>query len=87
MYMNAVIELQSAFAQALPEESIVDFEGKSYVFAETGKQKYTMLPVTIGTQENGYVQILNSNELAGKNIVVQNAYTLLMKLKNAAEDE
>ncbi|MDV4116293.1 efflux RND transporter periplasmic adaptor subunit [Elizabethkingia anophelis] len=87
MYMNAVIELQSTFSQALPEESIVDFEGKSYVFAVSGKQKYTMLPVTPGTQENGFVQILNSGELAGKNIVVQNAYTLLMKLKNAAEDE
>lgn len=87
MYMNAVIELQSAFAQALPEESIVDFEGKSYVFAVSGKQKYTMLPVTPGTQENGYVQVLNSSELTGKAIVVKNAYTLLMKLKNAAEDE
>lgn len=87
MYMNAEIELQSAFSQAIPEESIVGFEGKSYVFAETGRQKYTMLPVTAGTQENGYVQVLNSGELMGKNIVVRNAYTLLMKLKNAAEEE
>lgn len=85
MYMNAVVELQSTFSRALPEESIVDFEGKSYVFSVTGKQKYTMLTVTPGTQENGYVQIQNSSELTGKNIVVQNAYTLLMKLKNAAE--
>lgn len=85
MYMNAEIVIQSALSQSLPEESIVDFEGKSYVFAETGKQKYSMLPVTPGTQENGYVQVLNSNELMGKNIVIRNAYTLLMKLKNAAE--
>lgn len=87
MYMNAEIALQSVFSQAIPEESIVDFEGKSYVFVETGKQKYSMQPVTPGTQENGYVQLLNSNDLMGKNIVVQNAYTLLMKLKNSAEEE
>jgi len=87
MYMNAEIELQSALSQSLPEESIVGFEGKNYVFLETAKQKYEMHPVTTGTQENGYVQILNGSELKGKNIVVKNAYTLLMKLKNAAEEE
>ncbi|WP_164122847.1 MULTISPECIES: efflux RND transporter periplasmic adaptor subunit [Sphingobacterium] len=87
MYMNAIIELESLFSQALPEESIVDFEGQSYVFAQTGRQQYTLLPVTTGTQENGYIQILNSSELAGKAIVVKNAYTLLMKLKNAADEE
>lgn len=87
MYMNAEIELQSALSQSLPEESIVNFEGNNYVFAEISKQKYEMLPVTVGTRENGYVQVLNSNELKGKNIVVQNAYTLLMKLKNAPGEE
>lgn len=87
MYMNAIIELESLFSQALPEESIVDFEGQSYVFAQTGRQQYTLLPVTRGIQENGYIQILNSSELAGKAIVVKNAYTLLMKLKNTPEEE
>lgn len=87
MYMNAEVETENSFANAIPEESVVDFEGKSYVFTETGKQTWKMVPVTLGISENGFVEILNFADFQGKKIVVKNAYTLLMKLKNTSEDE
>ncbi len=87
MYMNAEVETENSFANAIPEESVVDFEGKNFVFVETGKQTWKMVPVTLGVSENGYVEILNFADFKGKKIVSKNAYTLLMKLKNTSEDD
>ncbi len=87
MYMNAEVETENSFANAIPEESVVDFEGKSYVFVQTQKQTYKMTPVTIGISENGFIEILNFSDFKGKKIVTKNAYTLLMKLKNTSEDD
>ncbi|WP_042721737.1 efflux RND transporter periplasmic adaptor subunit [Flavobacterium sp. B17] len=82
MYMNAEIETSTSFSNAVPEESIVNFEGKDFVFVEDKKQTYRLTPVTLGETENGFVQIINFNDFKHKKIVIRNAYTLLMKLKN-----
>lgn len=87
MYMNADIDTHAAVSQALPEESVVYFETKNYVFIETAKQTYEMIEVKVGAKEDGYIQINNANELANKKIVTKGAYTLLMKLKNTEEEE
>jgi len=87
MYMNAVIETQNSFVDAIPEESIVSFEGKDFVFVELKKQTYKMTPVQLGESENGFVKIQNATDFSGKKIVTKNAYTLLMKLKNMEEEE
>ncbi len=84
-YMNAEIETKNTLANALPEESIVTFEGKEYVFIQTNKQQYAMTEVKTSTRENGFVLIASAQNLFGKNIVVKGAYTLLMKLKNKEE--
>lgn len=86
MYMNAIIETENTFSNALPEESIVDFEGQSYVFVEVKKQSYKLTPVKLGESENSYVKIINADDFKNKKIVTKNAYTLLMKLKNTEED-
>lgn len=87
MYMNAEIETETSFSNALPEESIVNFEGKDYVFVQEKKQTYKMTPVTLGESENGFIQIKNVEDFNNKKIVTKNAYTLLMKLKNTASEE
>ncbi len=87
MYMNAEVQTETSFSNAIPEESVVDFEGKNYVFVETAKQTWKMTPVTLGISENGFVQITNFSTFEGKKMVTKNAYTLLMKLKNSGEDE
>lgn len=85
MYMNAEIETTSGLANALPELSIVTFEGKDYVFTQTTKQQYEMKEVTLGAKENGYLEILNPEKFKNKKIVTNGAYTLLMKMKNKEE--
>ncbi len=86
-YMNAEIAVSTSFEDAVPEESVVNFEGKNYLFVKESKLAYRLVPVEIGLEENGYVQVKNAAELIGKNIVIKNAYTLLMKLKNTEGEE
>jgi membrane fusion protein, heavy metal efflux system len=86
MYMNAEVEIKSSNSNALPEESIVSFEGKEYIYIEIAKQKYKMQEVQIGEKENNFVQVLNVDDLKNKKIVSKGAYTLLMKMKNTEEE-
>ncbi|MBV6880977.1 efflux RND transporter periplasmic adaptor subunit [Epilithonimonas ginsengisoli] len=87
MYMNAEVETETSFSNSLPDESIVNFEGKDYVFVQEKKQTYRMIPVTLGEAENGFIQIKNIEDFKNRKIVTKNAYTLLMKLKNTASEE
>jgi membrane fusion protein, heavy metal efflux system len=85
MYMNAEVQVAKNASNTLPEESIVSFEGKNYLFIETKKQEYFLQEVAIGISENGYVVIENAQQFKNKTIVTNGAYTLLMKMKNKEE--
>jgi len=85
MYMNAEVLVSANASNTLPQESIVTFEGKEYVFIETKKQQYEMVEVTTGTKENGFVALTNIEPLKDKTIITKGAYTLLMKMKNKEE--
>lgn len=87
MYMNADIEIKSNNTLALPEDAIVNFEGKHYVFIALSAHEFEMTEVLLGTKENGFVEIKNNQVFAQKQIVHSGAYTLLMSLKNKAEEE
>ena len=85
MYMNAEIQVKATESNVVPEESLVSFAGKEYVFIEINKNQYEMLEVSPGTKENGFVAIANTETLKDKAIVTKGSYTLLMKLKNREE--
>ena len=85
MYMNAEVQVSANASNTLPEESIVTFEGKEYVFVETKKHTYEITAVNSSAKENGFVTIANVEILKGKTIVTNGAYTLLMKMKNKEE--
>lgn len=86
MYMNAIIELKNQNRQVLPDEAIVRFEGKEYVFEQTAKNTFEMVEVQLGVRENGFTEINAQEDLSQKKIVVKGAYTLLMALKNSEEE-
>jgi cobalt-zinc-cadmium efflux system membrane fusion protein len=86
MYMNADIEVKSNNAVALPEDAVVTYEGKEYVFVQLDQMHYQLLEVTTGTSENGYIEIQNGDDLKTKKVVTKGAYTLLMKLKNKSDE-
>lgn len=86
MYMNAEVEVVTSNAFAINEEAIVSYENKNYVFVEKGKGNFELTEVQTGFTENGFVEITNGDAIAGKPIVSKGAYSLLMSLKNTAEE-
>ncbi|HUH19405.1 efflux RND transporter periplasmic adaptor subunit [Albibacterium sp.] len=86
MYMNADVEIPESSTWALPEESIVSFEGKQYVFEILDRNRFRMISVQTGNTGNRWIEIINDNQLNNKNIAQKGAYTLLMALKNKAEE-
>ena len=86
MYMNAEINIKSENTLTLPKDAIVNFEGKEYIFVMINKNQYQMTEVKIGNSENGFAEILDTERLIENSIVTKGAYTLLMKLKNKADE-
>jgi cobalt-zinc-cadmium efflux system membrane fusion protein len=84
-FVNAEIELNNLEVQVIPAASIVKWQNKSYVFVETGAATYVMMPVVTGMESKGMVEVV-SGITAAQKVVVANAYTLLMKLKNSSEE-
>ena len=80
---NAEIELNDAKVNAVPEQAIVKWQNKPFVFIKMEGNSFKMVPVEMGVTTNGYVEI--KNNLAKQAIVTMNAYTLLMQLKNSAD--
>jgi cobalt-zinc-cadmium efflux system membrane fusion protein len=85
IYMNAEVELKSQKSNVLPSDAIVSFENKNYVFVSKENKQFEMTEVTLGTSENGFTEILESDDLKNKSIVLKGAYSLLMKMKNVEE--
>lgn len=84
-YMNAEVPIKSNNAFVLPEEAVVRFEGKQFVFTKKNDSEFEMTEVQTGVVENGFVEILNGNPLSKMTFVTKGAYTLLMRLKNKSE--
>lgn len=84
MYMNAEIELADNITNTLPENAIVRYENKQYVFVVLDTYKFEMTEVQLGKSENGYTEIILDN-ISNKSFVINGAYTLLMTMKNKSE--
>lgn len=97
MYVTARIETGNREVMAVPEESVVRFNGSHYIFVLEGKRAeqntsvydFSMKEVSIGINEDGYTEIsLKDNSLnqAELDVVTKGAFTVLAKAKNT-EDE
>lgn len=89
MYMNAEVEVATNNAFVIPNDGLVRFEGKQYVYTQTEINKYEIQEVTTQNNENGFTQIsfADSTDMKNKTFVIKGAYTLLMKMKNMEEEE
>lgn len=83
-FVNAEVELNNAKVNAVPEDAVVKWQNKDYVFVKVGEANFKLIPVVTGVASNGVIEI--QTDLANQQIVVKNAYTLLMKLKNNGEE-
>ena len=83
MYMNAEIDIQSKSFQTLPQEAVVSFKGKNFVFIEKENKQFEMVEIQLGVVQDQYAEINSNVDLSNKNIVLKGAYSLLMKIKNS----
>ncbi|GGG15399.1 efflux RND transporter periplasmic adaptor subunit [Pontibacter amylolyticus] len=88
MFMNAQIEVQNVEAYTLPEEAIVRFGSKQYVFTARDSSVFELVEAQTGNSENGYTALVPSSTLQPERqtYVTKGAYALLMKLKNKEEE-
>lgn len=88
MYMNAEVQVATNNAFVIPNDGLVRFEGKHYVFTQTDNKKYQMHEVSTQNSENGFTQIIfaDTTQVKNKIFVTKGAYTLLMKMKNTKEE-
>lgn len=85
-FMNAEVEVNAEEGFVIPDDAIVTWEGKQYIFEELKPKTYKMFPVTIGNSEDGLTELLNfDSKNANKAFVTKGAYHLLMALKNVEE--
>lgn len=85
-YMNAEVEVKNKAAWVVPEDAVVRFENKHYVFVKKSTKQFQLTEVQIGISEKGFTEILNGDVLQQQEIVGKGAYTVLMSLKNKSED-
>jgi cobalt-zinc-cadmium efflux system membrane fusion protein len=85
-FMNAEIALKTSMALVLPEDAVVSYEGKEYIFVPKGTGKFEMTEIKMGETENGFTEVITSADLSNQPCVVKGAYSLLMFLKNKSED-
>jgi len=85
-YMNAEIEVKNNKALVLPEESVVRFENKYYVFIRRSGNTFEMKEIEPGNTDNGFIEILSAGNLAGNEFITKGAYSVLMSLKNTSEE-
>ena len=88
MYMNAEIEVVEEDALAVLESAVVRWENRHFVFVQKSPGDFELTEVETGASSGGFVRILpkgNAN-LESADLALENAYALLMKMKNTAEE-
>ncbi|WP_010231000.1 efflux RND transporter periplasmic adaptor subunit [Gillisia marina] len=97
MFVNARIETGTSDSYTLPEDAVVRFNAKNYIFMSKGtkmedgveKHNFEMIEVKTGSSEAGIIQITTlGEELDFKQdaIVIKDANTLLATAKNSESE-
>lgn len=76
MYIDANIIIQSDSAFVLPELAVVSDDQSSYVLLKSNDSLFIPLKVTTGYVAANMIEIVNYNELVGKDVVTQGANLL-----------
>ncbi|WP_269235520.1 efflux RND transporter periplasmic adaptor subunit [Flavobacterium flavigenum] len=85
LFINAEAEFENEKAITVPEDAVVRWQGKFFVFALSGNNQYKMVAVEPGTTTDGFRQIKSSVVDKTSKIVIKNAYTLLMTFMNGGD--
>jgi cobalt-zinc-cadmium efflux system membrane fusion protein len=94
MYINGKIHTESKTVKALPEEAIIEEEGKPYIFlAEARKEEeeteweFRPIEVRTGVSNDGWVEINLLEPLPeGTKVAWNNAYYLIAEMKKGSTE-
>jgi cobalt-zinc-cadmium efflux system membrane fusion protein len=86
MFMNGEVLVDDKTTLTVPEQAIVRWENKHYIFKELGTGRFEMTEVKPGVISGGEQQIEAPGITGMTRLVVKNAYALLMKIKNTEEE-
>lgn len=86
MFMNGEVFVKAHNALTVPEDAVVRWENKYYIFVARNDADFDMVEVVPGVLEHGRQQITSDEVSKESNVVVKNAYTLLMKMRNVDEE-
>lgn len=88
MFLNARIKINNTEVLAVPEEAVVRYGKDTFIFENTEGNTFRLVPVETGVTDKGMVELTSTSEdLANKKIIVNNAYPVLAKMKNTADEE
>jgi cobalt-zinc-cadmium efflux system membrane fusion protein len=88
MFLNATIHVEHLPSLTVPEEAVVRYGSKQYVVQVIGKNNYQLVPVETGIREGDRIAVTSTaTNLEGMQVVTKNAYAVLGKMKNTAEEE
>lgn len=83
-FITGEIQIDSQRGVAIPDDGVVKWQGKYYVFLASGNRSFTLKQVTTGVSKDNFTEIIGLQPSVA--VVTKNAYALLTMLKNKAED-
>lgn len=91
MSVTARISLGTDLYPTVPDDAIVSFDGREYIFLQTGEEGgnavFTRLQVSKGTSDIGHTEIKPFKELPhGARVVTHGAFFLLAMMTNTGEE-
>lgn len=86
MFMTAKVKVKNLKAKAIPEAAVQLYGDKKYVFVKKSSNTFEMKEIQSSTSALGWILLDNAAVFEGAEIVNNGAYTLLMALKNTAEE-
>ncbi|PZP48470.1 MAG: efflux transporter periplasmic adaptor subunit [Pseudopedobacter saltans] len=89
MFLNGRFAIGGGTSVSVPDDAVVRYFGKDYIFTTDDGHKFYMQEVQTGNSENGYTALLpNKNiDYLHTKIAINGAYSLIGALKNPMEDD
>ncbi|MEN9598665.1 MAG: hypothetical protein RL596_976 [Bacteroidota bacterium] len=88
MFLNGEFMENGSKQIVVPEESVVRYEGRDYIFIANNKTDFELTLIETGIKQNGFVALKNvDTSWLNKQVVTKNVFRLLGMLKNKPEEE
>ncbi len=87
MFINATVQISNLETLSVPEEAVVLYSDKNFVFERKTDTSFQMHEVQPGLRQNGFVEIVSAPiDLTQNQIITKNAYAALGKMMNTGDE-